>query len=309
MPHQLDSTPIRLRVLLFAAAANAFRHFGYYGGGIDDFGDQRQLAEQVNTVFVGHTWVLALSSNMTALAEADAADARSAKRQNISVILECSQVFFEANGTGGELWSLRGDWQQRLQQYHSTLLSHGGTDNLLALYPIDEPNGHEQLAVVTPLLRSLFDVPIMAVLTPAMMLAMRDGRYALPAEIDWLGFDQYGCWDATTCWQNVSIPTLLEIIDAEAQRRPQGKVFVVPDAMSPGPVAPSIEIQRYKLENDRRYVDWCAANPRCDAVLPFLWQTVPSCCVGLDLLPVLSAFFEEVGRQTKGNWTKHLSLG
>eukprot|EP01047_Picozoa_sp_COSAG01_P051649 COSAG01_NODE_5353_length_4315_cov_32.988852_3_plen_135_part_00 len=44
-------------------------------------------------------------------------------------------------------------------------------------------------------------IPIAAVVTPSSVLGIEQGTFALPPEVDWIGFDNYGCWAQHECEQ------------------------------------------------------------------------------------------------------------
>ena len=133
------------------------------------------------------------------------------------------------------------------------------------------------------------------------------GPYELPPEIDWVGFDQYNCWDKASwlgaseqefaCWDNRTVPHDLEVVDRYVQKR-GGKMIVIPDALSGWNQSfvgyRNASAQQTKLMWAKRYLAFCQASPRCVAMLPFLWGTVAgaaakqqdACCWGLN--PVYS---------------------
>ena len=102
-----------------------------------------------------------------------------------------------------------------------------------------------------------------------------------------------GCWAeeeceqlGKCCWMNRTMPHNLGVLAAYAKKR-GGKMVVVPDAehnvaydtgcgTKPGEprCACPVAEQQFKASIDRKYYDWCAAEPLCVAMLPFLWNTV-----------------------------------
>ena len=293
------------------------RHFGYYGAKVGELrllrdaasrsplppvANTEDLGSQINTIFVGHTWG-PYAANMTALGEADSVDLASAARANLDVILEPTIVCWTPVGAH---WALRPDWEARWATYWGIVSKSPGRRSLVALYPVDEPNGSEQLGVVTPRLHvDTAGVPIIAVLSQAGVLAMDAGTYELPHEIDWLGFDAYGCWDS--CYQGHSVPDYLRMIEAAVGARANRLIVVVPDAMSAlvnGTAAvPSLAVQQAKLASVRKYTAYCESEQQrlCVAMLPFLWKGVSSCCGGLETLPLLQPYYRELGARVKNN--------
>jgi hypothetical protein len=112
------------------------------------------------------------------------------------------------------------------------------------------------------------------------------GEYSLPAEVLWIGFDAYNCWDAAECeenglccWQNHTIPHYLSVMQRYVAHRPGGKMIVVGDGVAtskpgPTPQLPSAGDQRLRAARDRRYFQWCAAEESCVAMLVFLWASL-----------------------------------
>jgi hypothetical protein len=155
-------------------------------------------------------------------------------------------------------------------------------------------------------------IPIAAVVTPSSVLGIEQGTFALPPEVDWIGFDNYGCWAqheceqlGKCCWKNRTMPHNLGVLTAYAHKR-GGRVVVVPDAEynvaytsgcgeagQPKCVCPVAE-QQFKASIDRKYFSWCAAEPSCVAMLPFLWNTVHTSkyeIIGAVDQPVLTSSF------------------
>ena len=293
---------------------SSLRHYGYYGATVGELLDaassssvvgKEDLSSQINTIFVGHTWTPSLWTNMTALGEADSADLATAARSNLGVILGPTIVCWSPVSTGG--WALRPDWEARWTTYWGVVSKSPGRESLVALYPVDEPNGSEKLSVVTPRLRvDAAEVPIMAVLSQSTAHAMGGGTYKLPHEIDWLGFDAYGCWDS--CYLGLSVPDYLRVLEAEVGAWANRSIVVVPDAMSAlvnGTAAvPSLAVQQAKLSSAQKYTAYCEQQALCVAMLPFLWKGVGSCCGGLETLPLLRPYYRELGARVKNN-TKH----
>ena len=284
--------------------AQSLRHYGYYGATVGELLDDPSspLSSQINTIFVSHTWG-PYAANLTALGIADSVDMATAARSNLSVILELTRVCWTPVGAH---WALRPDWEARWETYWGIVSKSAGIGSLIALYPVDEPNGSEKLGVVTPRLRATVDVPIIAVLAQGWVLAMEAGTYELPHEIDWLGFDAYNCWDS--CYQGHSIPDYLRMIEKAVSARANRSIVVVPDAMSAlvngSAAVPPLAVQQAKLASAEKYEAYCnkgGQESSCVAILPFLWKTVLSCCGGLETLPLLQPYYQELGARIKNH--------
>ena len=97
-------------------------------------------------------------------------------------------------------------------------------------------------AVVKKIKESAPSIPIAAVVTQSAVKGIEYGTYALPQEVDWIGFDAYGCWGQAECaaspggkyccWENRTVPHNLGVLKAYAQRRgPHTRIVVVPDGV------------------------------------------------------------------------------
>ena len=228
--------------------------------------------------------------------------------------------------------------QQRWDLFWSLVSPHAA--NILTIYPEDEPpqtwpptgSYAEMVAYIkqsTPAVP-----PLTAVLSggrvkgiecsmnvsacaPPWPYMKERGPYELPPEIDWIGFDQYNCWDKASwlgaseqefaCWDNRTVPHDLEVVDRYVQKR-GGKMIVIPDALSGWNQSfvgyKNASAQQTKLMWAKRYLAFCQANPRCVAMLPFLWKTVAgaaakqqdACCWGLKDMPeVLLPGMKQIG--------------
>ena len=259
------------------------------------------------------------------MAIADIEAIQQLKAQNMTAIL----------GTPGNVLtvgqrSMQPDYEQRWHEYWSLVRPHSGT--VLAFYPFDEPTAAEMAnyttcvqlmratAATDPVGRKL---PIAAVVTPSSVLGIEYGQFALPPEVDWIGFDNYGCWAEQECeqlghccWKNRTMPHNLEVIANYAKRR-GGKMVVVPDAehnvaydsgCGVGKERPCVcpnATQDFKASIDQKYFEWCVAEELCVAMLPFLWNTVHTSkyeIIGAAQQPILLQKLTEIG-----TWVKHIN--
>jgi hypothetical protein len=153
-----------------------------------------------------------------------------------------------------------------------------------------------------------------AVLNPSFAVGLRSKAYVPPPEVDWIGFDEYGCWNASfprnnhkasgasRCYKGVWYPDLLHGVDDYARR--YGKKFVVvPDAhygtRSDRTAVPNTTIQRDMASMVELLYEYCARSPRCVAMFPFLWNTVPGCCSGAATMATLRPALERIGLAIK----------
>jgi hypothetical protein len=55
-------------------------------------------------------------------------------------------------------------------------------------------------------------IPILAVVTPSATLDIEAGTLEIPAEVDWLGMDNYHCWGVAEC--EAPLPSVCRVIHA-----------------------------------------------------------------------------------------------
>ena len=113
--------------------------------------------------------------------------------------------------------------------------------SILALYPLDEPPHcwpptGAYAAMVKTIKAVTPELPIVAVLNPSFALGLGSNAYSLPPEVDWVGFDEYGCWNQSAatgggpaCYKGVSYPEKLHGVDDYVKKHGK-KLVVVPNA-------------------------------------------------------------------------------
>ena len=123
--------------------------------------------------------------NASAMAAADIAAITELRAKNMTAIL----------GTPGNVLTfgqqkMQPGYTQRWQEYWRLVQPHAA--GILALYPFDEPTAAQMeiYSVCVKLIKaSAPTIPIAAVVTPSSVLGIEFGGYALPPEVDWIGFD------------------------------------------------------------------------------------------------------------------------
>ena len=238
------------------------------------------------SAFAGHATtaiVMNGGANATAMALADIVSIQQLKAKNMTAIL----------GTPGNVLtlgqrSMQPDYEQRWREYWGLVRPHSAS--VLAFYPFDEPTPAEMVNYTScvKLIRATAatdtrgrKIPIAAVVTPSSVLGIEFGQFALPPEVDWIGFDNYGCWAEAECeqlgkccWKNRTMPHNLRVIADYAKKR-AGKVVVVPDAEhnvayssgcgsgSQRPCVSPNSTQEFKATIDQKYFEWCVAEESC----------------------------------------------
>lgn len=281
-----------------AGSAGTLRDFGYYWSRSSNdghFGPGYIWPELA--AFANHSTTAIVMNggpNASAMAHNDILAIHQLRARNMSAIL----------GTPGNVLtvaqrSLQPDYDQRWAEYWRLVRPH--SDSILAFYPFDEPTVAEleHYATCVKLIRATAatdssgrPIPIAAVVTPSSVQGIEAGVFDLPKEVDWVGYDNYGCWaeeeceqQGRCCWKNRTVPHNLDVLAKYTKSR-MGKMVVVPDAEynvaydtgcgkagQPRCVCPLLE-QQFRASIDRKYYAWCSAEESCVAMLPFLWSTV-----------------------------------
>ena len=63
-------------------------------------------------------------------------------------------------------------------------------------------------------------------MTPNSVLGVQSNTYTVPTGIDWVGFDEYNCWD--TCYGNLSISDKVNVL---LSAYPNKKIVLVGDGV------------------------------------------------------------------------------
>jgi len=248
-----------LLLCVWPGHSNTLQHFGYYYG-MTPFDQLSMFANHSNTAFIGDGGP---DSNRTAETVSQLKELR---RLNMTGVLPTMGAFMQ-NAT-----ALRDDWQENWNRYWEALSPY--TDAIQAFYPADEP--HDPLissgvygTMVRAIRKSAPAIPIAAVVTPSSVKGIEFGEYSLPPEVNWIGFDHYGCWAADECahghccWENRTVPHNLEVIKSYVTKR-GGKMLVVPDGVAGGgkgqkPQLPSEADQQMRASRDSKYFEFCEA--------------------------------------------------
>ena len=189
--------------------------------------------------------------------------------------------------------------RQEWAQYWSIVKPHAS--HIRAFYPFDEPQAsvitNGAFGMICKALKGASPMtPILTVLDPAAVEAIELGTWPeLPPEVDWIGFDNYGCWNESWsvdadgfghgCWHNRTMPHNLGVLDRLVESR-GGRLVVVPDGMAERkcgnanctdvPTPPTPDQQRAWVTRDQHFFTYCATNPRCVAMLVFTYNSVSS---------------------------------
>jgi hypothetical protein len=185
--------------------------------------------------------------------------------------------------------------------------------------PVDEPSPTllatgDYTKLVQLLKQTAPAIPIIAVVTESAVKGIEFHAYDLPPEVDWVGFDAYGCWGTTECadygeccWENRTVPHNLHVMETYANKR-GGGMLVVPDGVSLFPpntaanvTVPVVDQQR-RAARDQKFYNFCVNSTACVAYLPFLWTTIPTSGAllkGVASQPVLLHALSQIGSEIK----------
>ncbi len=256
-------------------------------------------------MFISNQWT---TSDLVQLANKDIQNLNTLNSYGIKGIVDVSGVFFDLQNN-----TLRSDWEARWNSYWSIMYPH--LSKIAAFYPMDEPDGNlpsmTDYAKTTHIIKINLDsvdypIAILLIVTPSGVIRIRDGTLAIPPEVSWLGFDEYGCWDSG-CFQGISIPNKFQIIVNKAKQTPGRKVVVVPGAVAPGQTVPSPEVQQQMVLFINNYYQLCKNEPLCVGMFPFLWQTIPNVqggLIGADSMTVVENRLKQIGLELKPSPTQ-----
>lgn len=288
-------------------------------GHVKDFGYYYSMSPHDHLDAVaGHcttAFVYSGGADVSAVAMSDIAQIQRLRARNMTAIL------FSIGNVVGSQAKLKTNYSDEWKLYWSLVEPH--KDAILAFYPFDEPT-QEQVSSgrygrVTKLIKaSAPDIPIAATLTPSFVHDISTGAQDLPPEVDWVSYDNYGCWGEEECaaghccWQKIPVTRSLGILRDFAAKR-GGKTFVVPDAVAGAPAStrnfsvPDAE-QAYRAARFLKYMAWCEQEPSCVAALPFLWNTVHSrgeWLIGAGNQPTLLQTIKPIGERIKMQGASH----
>jgi hypothetical protein len=309
-----------MMLLLLLAAALAVpcvaqapqRHFGYYYALEPNGTIAAAAADHSTTTFVDPPGDLGGNASAATLA--------SLARANLTGVLCPGGVFLDPHNST----ALLDGWEARWDTYWRAIKPHARA--ILAWYPVDEPSpgliaSGAYGTLVRAIKKTTPTVPIAAVITASAVKGIEFGAYDLPAEVDWIGFDNYGCWaeaecaHGDCCWENRTIPHNLNVLVSYAKRRgPTSRVVLVPDGVASPTVEqrkhgqkalPTAAQQSVRAARDRKYFEWCMGEDLCAAMWVFLWRSVHTSTgwlTGVEdqeevLLPALSKIGKAIKRQ------------
>ena len=147
------------------------------------------------------------------------------------------------------------------------------------------------------------------------MKGIEYNAYDLPVEVDWIGYDEYGCWAEAECkdfgeccWENRTIPHNLGVLSNYITKR-GGKMVVVADGVAifhpttpPSNTTPTAADQQRRAARDMLFYQYCRNTSICVAYWPFLWQTIRSpstVLVGAGDQPLLLDTLRQIGTEIK----------
>lgn len=264
------------------------KYFGYYYG-VGSFdgvveADLDQISQYSNTLVI------------STIGQLQAAYERGMKG---IVVLSGTFWNYADRGADGKV-NLHPDWLDNWDKKWQELLPH--LSKIRALYPMDEPDinvrQEDYNQVVSKVKSSLnsvaADIPIMMTLSPFGPRMVRDKLWQVPPEIDWLGFDEYGCWEE--CVDGLSITDKLDILIGEMS--PRGKnVFVIPDGFKSGNSPPTSTQQQAWVARNQNIFDLCATRNICIGMFTFLWPSLyeGGGLTGVQDMPVVEADLQKIG--------------
>jgi hypothetical protein len=230
-------------------------YFGYYWG--SDVPEKYN--DYCNVSFVDF---LPLSNNMSVTVQKHINYLTKFKKLGLKGIVDIGGIFVDYT-----THKLIPDYMSRWNTYWKGIQPY--LNNVLAFY-YDEPN--QETINALKIIRNNTDIHILAIFTPATTLAIRDKTYTVPQEVDWIGYDEYPCFDdASNCYEGVSVPNKVQIL---TKAYPDKKILLVGTGFS-GPkfAAPGFNYTEEQLiERNYKYFDLFKKTPNCVGLVIFLYS-------------------------------------
>lgn len=286
--------------LLCAGVArnHTVRQFGYFWG-LAPANHLDEVGDHVTTMFVQSNWLNNPNLTVSQLAEQDIAALKQLTARNITGIIGkglqwvfCDPVSSvrSTSPRSPELLVLRADWQARWASYWKLVSPFKG--NILGFYPIDEPQPYwSGYGTITGALKAAEPtIPVIVVITARNLMDL-GSTYSLPSSVDWIGFDEYGCWDSCR------MDTKLAILNSYVLDRGK-KMVVVPDGRAASGIPPTPAQQLTWVARNQNFTSWCIQAASCIALFPFLYNSVGH-QHGLVDMPLVANALAETGRGIK----------
>jgi hypothetical protein len=260
-----------------------------------------QVSSYVNAMVIDKSWTE--TSDAGVLANIDIGYLNQLDTLGIKGIVDIPAVFYvwdagPNNNCQFNCFKLRSDYQSRWNTYWQAISPN--LSKIAAFYPIDEPQGSlasmNDYATVVGLIKSTTTTPILEVVTADAVI--NGSLSTTPPGVDWLGFDQYGCWLAAECPDKVSITDKFNKVVSIAKQTVGRKVIVVPDAIAFGGVVPATSAQQQKVQLINSYYQMCINEPLCVGMIPFLWDTYPNdggMVIGANKMSIVEQRLKEIG--------------
>jgi hypothetical protein len=271
-------------------------HIKYFGFFASDMSGLPEVAEEIQS-FV----------NITHVADPDINEAirkvKRAKSLKLAVIFDMSVYFYHTIKNSRNSYELNENYPERWNnEIYAKVRPYVEDGTIVAFYNLDEPFSPKRLQgkkvlerveileKVAKLLKDKFP------LTPIALTLGGNSydNYVIPKYHDWIGLDDYDCWEI--CTGGVSVPD--RYIHLIKKLKQDQFVYLVPDAWKWAKGKPSSQEQAKMLELYKKYILFAKKEPKVIALFNFIYQDLDGFS-GTTSAPVLKSFIQKIGSNFK----------
>lgn len=271
-------------------------HIKYFGFFASDMSGLPEVIEEIQS-FV----------NITHVADPDINEAlrkvKRAKSLKIAVIFDVSVYFFHTIKNSRNTYELNENYPDRWNnEIYAKVKPYVEDGTIVAFYTLDEPFSPKRLQGKKNLERAEILEKVAKVvkakfpLTPIALTLGGDSYkgYVVPKYHDWIGLDDYDCWEV--CKSGVSVPDRYKHLIKKLN--PDQFVYLVPDAWKWAKGKPSTQEQAQMLELFKKYILFAKKEPKVVALFNFIYQDIDK-FPGTNSAPLLKDFIKRIGSNFK----------
>lgn len=271
-------------------------HIKYFGFFASDMSGLPEVIEEIQS-FV----------NITHVADPDINEAlrkvKRAKSLRIPVIYDVTSYFFHNIKNSRSTWELNENYQDRWNnEIYAKIKPYVEDGTIVAFMTLDEPFSpkrlarkkvHERVEILEKVAKVVKDkFP----LTPIALTLGGNSydNYIVPKYHDWIGIDDYDCWDV--CPGGVSVPDRYKHLIKKLKQ--DQFVYLIPDAWKWAKGKPSVQEQEKMLDLYKKYILFAKKEPKVIALFNFIYQDLDG-YPGATSAPALKNFIKRIGSNFK----------
>lgn len=204
--------------------------------------------------------------------------------------------------------SLRSDWKTRWEKVWQLYKPYA--NDIAAWYIIDEPdinaNRVDYELAAEEIKKTLeadgINIPILMVMTyytPRLVVNpgrisefprvdsswVSGGKFVIPKNVDWIGFDQYDCWESCGDDKLKIVDMENVLLSAAKKVNPNMKLVVIPGAYRSDVAHINDVYQNLAIDLVQKYYDYCIGKVECVGIINFLYESPNVGIVGANLMP------------------------